>query len=992
MQLEILAANLFLIILVIIAVVVVFLLWKERRLIKLAIRNLGRRKTRNILTVLGVTLSISLYVAFNISADNALQSFFNVIEISGGKVDFEITRLDGEPFDKAILEDVLQVEGVGSAAPRMQRYCIISLKPDGNSTAAQVVGIDPTYDNEFGDLFDYQTNEPVNDLLEKKTAIVSELLMDGITYEEEDDDGETRLVNATVGDRLKIKYRTSGNNLRLRVFHIAAFAEATGKVREIGYGATVFIPLRDAQSLYKSGSKIDKIIVEMDKAYSDVWEDVQQRLEDVVEDEGLTVYAPKQSQLESARSGVEGMRSGLFFAGMTSLLAMIFLIFNAINMTIAERKYEIGVLRSIGFKKHHIFRLFFYEVIIMGFIGSATGVFAGIGLSRVLYLYIKQLFFLEAETVVGAEFEALTINPAHLQNGFIIGVIFTVVGGLYPLLSITGLKVIYALRAEARITEKHELKRRIAWIAGGIGLIIGGIGLFTALLMFPQINISLGEYIGSILDGTALLMIGVGVILFAGALKRKYLILYAGITLLAVGIYDTFYVGSFIGSFVLMGGSIIFTAGILKGVGGFFNFILKSIPGLRYVSNLASKNIARKPTRSTLTFGIFTIALAMVIIMAAITNSIGVGIIRWVDSNIEADMFVISNTGAPPNLSSNITRNIEGIHWEHTSDGVIPGCTIQEFAGAEFELWSEDFDSLLIGINSSNYAVVNENTQIISPNNTDVYTLFRKLKNPNANYCILSDKLANELEVKVGQKTPITINTHYNSTEFKVIGIIHNDIFGYPGAGFFGMIDIDRFYDFGFETKAHMFTIRLDNYYLNGTEVDAQVVADQIDAIWGDEYKLDFTIKEDMKEGIDEQVQEIGTFFAIISYAWIIVGLLALVTTMIKIVSERRREIGLLRTIGIKRSKVMQIILSESIFLGIIGLILGIIDGYILGLSIVTFIGQAGGSSFTVEFVMPWVSVAQTTIVAVIVAIVGAIFPAWQAGRIAPAESLRYTG
>jgi ABC-type lipoprotein release transport system permease subunit len=394
------------------------------------------------------------------------------------------------------------------------------------------------------------------------------------------------------------------------------------------------------------------------------------------------------------------------------------------------------------------------------------------------------------------------------------------------------------------------------------------------------------------------------------------------------------------------------------------------------VSNLATKNIARKPTRSTLTFGIFTIALAMVIIMAAITNSIGAGIINWVDSNIEADMFVVSNTGAPPNLSSNITRNIEGIHWENTSDGVIPGCTIQEFAGAEFELWSEDFNSLLVGVNSSNYAVVNENTQIISPNDTDVYTLFKQLKNPNGNYCILSDKLANELKVKVGQKTPITINAHFNSTEFKVIGIMHNDIFGYPQAGFFGMIDIDKFYDFGFEETAHMFTIRLDNYYLNGTEVDAQVVADQIDAIWGDEYKLDFTIKEDIKEEIDEQIQEIGTFFSIISYASIIVGLLALVTTMIKIVSERRREIGLLRTIGIKRKKVMQIILSESIFLGIIGLLLGIIDGYLLGLSIVGFIGQAGGIPFTVEFVMPW----------------EVIFPAWQAGRIAPAESLRYTG
>lgn len=994
MQLEIIGANLVVVIIPVLIAVVAFLLWKERRLIKLAIRNLGRRKTRNILTVLGVTLSISLYVAFNISADNALQSFFDVIEISGGKVDFEISRLDGEPFDQDILDDIFEVEGVKSAAPRMQRYCIIWVKPYGNSTAAQVVGIDPKYDNEFGDLFDYQTNEPVNDLLQKKVAIVSELLMEGLTYEEEGetDDDEVTLVNATVGDNLKIRYLSSSNKANKKILQIAAFAEATGKVREIGFGASVFIPLREAQHLYKAGSKIDKIIVEMDKAYSDVWEDVQKRLEDVVKDEGLVVFAPKQSQLESARSGVEGMRSGLFFAGMTSLLAMIFLIFNAINMTIAERKYEIGVLRSIGFKKHHIFRLFFYEIVFIGLIGSATGVFAGIGLSRVLYLYIKQLFFLEAETVVGAEFEALPINPAHLQNGFIIGVIFTVVGGLYPLLSITGLKIIYALRAEARVTEKHELKRRIAWIAGGIGLIIGGIGLFIALLMFPQINVSLGEYVGSILDGTALLMLGIGATLFAGAIKRKYLTLYAGIALLVVGFYDTFYVGSFVGSFVLMGGSIIFTAGILKGVGGFFNFILQRIPGLKYVSNLATKNIARKPTRSTLTFGIFTIALAMVIIMAAITASIGNGIINWVDSNIEADLWVVSNTGAPPTLSSNITRNIEGIHWENTSDGWIPGCSIQEFAGAEFELWSEDFDSLLIGVNSSNYAVVNENTQITSPNDTDVYSLLRQLKNPNANNCILSDKLANELEVTVGQKTPITINAHFNSTEFKVIGIIHNDMFGYPQAGFFGMIDIDKLYDFGFEEKAHMFTIKLDNYYPNGTEVDAQVVADQIDAIWGDEYKLDFTIKEDIKEEIDEQVQEIGTFFSVISYASIIVGLLALVTTMIKIVSERRREIGLLRTIGIKKIKVMQLILFESIFLGMIGLILGIIDGYILGLSIVVFIGQAGGTPFQWEFVMPWATVAQTTIVAVIVAIVGAIFPAWQAGRIAPAESLRYTG
>jgi ABC-type antimicrobial peptide transport system permease subunit len=511
-------------------------------------------------------------------------------------------------------------------------------------------------------------------------------------------------------------------------------------------------------------------------------------------------------------------------------------------------------------------------------------------------------------------------------------------------------------------------------------------------MLYSEINISLGDFIGTIFDGIALLMIAVGATLIAGGLKRKYLTISAGIAFLAIGIFDSVYVFSFISSFVMMAGSIIFTAGILNGVGGFFNFIVSRFPGLRYVSNMASKNISRKPARSTLTFGIFTISLAMVITMAAITNSIGAGIINWVDDNIEADMFVISNAGAPATLSGNITQNIQGIHWENTSEGWVPAVTVQEMSGASFDLWEDDFNSLLIGVNSSNYAVVNENTQIVSPNNTDVYTLFKKLKNPNGNYCILSDKLADELHVKVGQKTPIEIKAHFNTTEYKVIGIVRNDLFGFPKSGFFCMIDIDNYFDFGFDDTAHLFTIRLDNYYPNGTEVDSKVVADQIDAIWGDEYKLTYTIKENIKADIEEEVEQIGTFFAVIIYASIIVGLLALVTTMIKIVSERRREIGLLRTIGIKRTKIMQIILSESIFLALIGLFLGILDGYIMGLTIVEAIGAAGGPAFSVGFVMPWDAIIQTTIVATVIAIVGAIFPAWQAGRVAPAESLRYTG
>ena len=989
MQLEALGSNLFLIILVVIGIIIA-ILWKDQDFIRMAFRNLGRRKTRNILTVIGISLSISLYVAFNIAADNATATFLNVIELTGGNIDFEITKIDGEPFDEDILEEVLKVEGVKAAAPRIQRFSIIFVFVDGNSTAAQVIGIDPKYDNEFGDLFDYNTSEPINDLVVGKNAIVSETLIDGLTRETEDGD----LVNATIGDSLKIKYR-SGSNVKTRIFELAAFAEATGKARDEAFGLSVWITLDQAQKLFpKTRGKIDRLIVELDPEYSDEFKEVQQRIEDVIkaEDDKLEVFAPRQTQLENAQGALIGLNAGTGFAAATVLLAMIFLIFNAINITLAERKYEIGVLRSIGFKKRHIFRLFLYEILAIGIAGSIVGVFIGIGLSRALFRFLTTSVIEFADPTVVEEIGTVPIDPSFLRDGFIIGVIFTIIAGLYPLISTTRLAIINALRPESRVTTKPTLRSRLKCIIGGVILLVVGISLFVTVMLIPGLEMT--GMLSGLLSAVSLALVVVGIPQIVCGIKQKYRLFSAGASLLIAGLIEVIFLRStgIIGNFILIGGSIVFTASILRGIGELFNFFVKRIPGLEYVSELASRNLWRKPARSTLTFGIFTVALSLVITVATITGSVTTGILNFVDENLEADMFIISQVGAPPNLSGNITRNIEGIHWEETSEGPIPACTIQQQAGAEFELWDDDFDSLLIGVNSTNYAVVNENTRIIAPNDTDTFKLFKQLKNPNENACIISEKLANELNVRYGQKTPIKISAAGNETEFKVRGIISNNFIGSPQAGFFCIIDIDRFYDFGFEENANLFTLKLDQKYLNGTDVDPQVVADQIDARWGDEYKLTFSLKESIKEEIEENTAQIGVFFNIISYASIIVGLLALLTTLIKIVSERRREIGLLRTIGIKRTKVIQLILFESVFLALVGLILGLIDGYFLGATIVRLIAEAGGETFSATLVVPWFEIVLTTAVSIVIAIIAAIVPAWQAGRISPAESLRYTG
>ena len=78
MQLETLGANLTVLIIPVIIAIIAVLLWRDKRLVKMALRNLGRRKTRNFLTVVGVMASVSLYVAFNIASDNTFQIVYNL--------------------------------------------------------------------------------------------------------------------------------------------------------------------------------------------------------------------------------------------------------------------------------------------------------------------------------------------------------------------------------------------------------------------------------------------------------------------------------------------------------------------------------------------------------------------------------------------------------------------------------------------------------------------------------------------------------------------------------------------------------------------------------------------------------------------------------------------------------------------------------------------------------------------------------------------------
>ncbi len=123
-----------------------------------------------------------------------------------------------------------------------------------------------------------------------------------------------------------------------------------------------------------------------------------------------------------------------------------------------------------------------------------------------------------------------------------------------------------------------------------------------------------------------------------------------------------------------------------------------------------------------------------------------------------------------------------------------------------------------------------------------------------------------------------------------------------------------------------------------------------------------------------------------ISIMAVLVGGFGLMNTMLMAVLERTREIGVLRALGWRARAVLGLILRESVLLGVLGAIVGILVAF--GLA-----GLLGAIPLWGTMLVPlwsWQVFARAISVALGLGIVGGLYPAFRATRLQPVEALRY--
>jgi len=138
----------------------------------------------------------------------------------------------------------------------------------------------------------------------------------------------------------------------------------------------------------------------------------------------------------------------------------------------------------------------------------------------------------------------------------------------------------------------------------------------------------------------------------------------------------------------------------------------------------------------------------------------------------------------------------------------------------------------------------------------------------------------------------------------------------------------------------------------------------------------------DFVERIGDVIERITRFVTGIAVIALVVGAIGIANIMLVSVTERTREIGVMKAVGARNRDVMGLFLIEAGLLGAVGAALGLP----LGLAV----GYGATRYAEVEFALApdWMVLAVA--VGVLVGVVSGLYPAWRAARVDPIDALRY--
>jgi putative ABC transport system permease protein len=127
-----------------------------------------------------------------------------------------------------------------------------------------------------------------------------------------------------------------------------------------------------------------------------------------------------------------------------------------------------------------------------------------------------------------------------------------------------------------------------------------------------------------------------------------------------------------------------------------------------------------------------------------------------------------------------------------------------------------------------------------------------------------------------------------------------------------------------------------------------------------------------------DRIPALSTFLRVLVGLGAFVSTIFVLLSMYTTITERRKEIGILKSLGAPKSFIIRAIEGEAFMIGLLGVVLGIVVAFASSFVI--------GRAFDLAFEFSWGWILTAVSIAIIGSLVGALYPAWRASAIDPVE------
>lgn len=266
---------------------------------------------------------------------------------------------------------------------------------------------------------------------------------------------------------------------------------------------------------------------------------------------------------------------------------------------------------------------------------------------------------------------------------------------------------------------------------------------------------------------------------------------------------------------------------------------------------------------------------------------------------------------------------------------------------------------------------------------------------------VLGVELADALRVDVGDKVTVTLA----QGRVTPAGVIpRTKRFTVSGLYRVGMYEFDRrlaFINIGDAQKLYRKKDAVTGVRLAVTEIyEAPAIVREVALDHGELVLVsDWTRRH---VNFFRSIQITKSILFVILLMVIAVAAFNIVSTLVMVVKDKQSDIAILRTIGARPSSILRVFVTQGSIVGIAGTLAGVVFGVLLALNLESIVGFFEGT-FGIKFLAADVyfisdlpselrlgDVAKIAFMALALALISTLYPAWVAARTAPAEALRY--